>query len=91
MRKHRANKKGLFEVNFNGQKVNKFADLANMYLQIIKCNINHGLYKSGVKKVLLISDTDRLWPISRNERFGSEQYYFQDRQFISMLGIPECR
>ena len=54
MRKHRANKKGLFEVNIYGQKVNKFADLANMYLQIIKCNINHGLYKSGVKKVLLI-------------------------------------
>ena len=48
-----SSKKGLFEVNFNGQKVNKFADLAT-YLQIIKCNINHGLYKSGVKKVLLI-------------------------------------
>ena len=60
-------------MNIYGQKVNKFADLANMYLQIIKCNINHGLYKSGVKKVL--PDTDRLWPISRNERFGPEQYY----------------
>ena len=80
-------------MNIYGQKVNKFADLANMYLQIIKCNINHGLYKSGVKKVLnrlIISDTDRLWPISRNERFESEQYYFQDRQFIGMLGIPNC-